>query len=674
MRPDEPDPSDLSRLFDGTIPFPEKEEPAPVRAVGPVTWERLTRGRVKLRTGFLGLSDRRTDLLGPSPHLSLTYEDAAPLEAPVDARVFARTGGIALSARYFNDAQGPADDNPLLPLAREVAGLGGYEGDFGPYLEYEDPYRTGVVLMHSVLGQVGRAYPLAGPVDWGWAVTGLAKMSQVFPNASANAAAALRLGLGNDRALTLYGGLTGNLSPFAYDLTRQIVERGKPRATWGLEAAPQVGAKLTGRIPGTRTLDLTLRGSNQWNMDTTRTDFDAELSARLFGDRATAFYGEWMRERGDAIEFGRRRWSAGLRQGLRDDLTVGAGVFAETLDFGNVTLDNFGFGGDLRWDFGDAAGNGHARLGLRTSPRDVLRPLGPDPYAGAAKAVNDAVDLGLALIEAAADKAGVPRHPHHGDPDRTPERLRYLAALIGAMTPEMREAFLASALRYADSEREREWLERLFRADSVDAIVAALESGADLLETLGRPGLLADAVTRVGRSALIKELEGRTYDIDALGLSLPISPSFILSAVQIMGNRPSPATPVTVATRDEVLKPYAWRLIAEALGHEGEPDPAVIAEELLGGLDGAAGLVVYPAANAAESIGDAVLEILRYEANAHMARLMLAAEELNALTLNGNRPTAHAAFDMLDFSFGNLDRRRGLEAIRAARRGFVSGR
>lgn len=217
--------------------------------------------------------------LGSSPYLSLG-KDWAGSGSWLDWGLKTRVSALDLQSRYF-DTRGPYDSQRLYLL--------------------------------SAAANAGRAFPLWGPVDFGWSVMALARVDQYFPNAALDETAGLRVRLNPDHQVGLFGGVTQAAGLLSRDWAAQAIDGGKlssPR----VDSAPHVEVGAWGRLRGDASYEAwAARQSNPFS-DLTR--LEGSLSRPGLGGRVSAGL-KAETESGDGIQFDRRQRA--LTFGLTQD-------------------------------------------------------------------------------------------------------------------------------------------------------------------------------------------------------------------------------------------------------------------------------------------------------------------------------------------------------------------
>lgn len=309
-----------------------------------------------VEAGQLGLA-ARSPLLGPSPYVNLRKHWKSPLESALDYKVEAQLGAVEAHARRFGGPSATRIEGVLSTAQR--LGLAAPAADkAAAFFEVADPWTSDLGVIASVMPQVGRAYRvpfnLFGPVDAVWAATNLTKFSLVAPNTAFNLGAGLRLGFPQGYDMGLFAGYTENFSPIDNRVLSAIAHSRNPNAGFMREASPQGTLALAGPVPGLNGSRIELGVMGRQNADTFESQAQLGVEAPVKGMplRLRASYKD---ERGPAIEFGRRTLRAEAQLRFKREYAGFASCEQESITYGGVSLKNEGCLAGLRWTPGARA-------------------------------------------------------------------------------------------------------------------------------------------------------------------------------------------------------------------------------------------------------------------------------------------------------------------------------
>ncbi|MEK7858844.1 MAG: hypothetical protein AAB320_06840 [Elusimicrobiota bacterium] len=514
----------LDRMFDGLAERGDLGKPGQ-ELVWDAQFRNETLHHISVTNPVTGLSfevgqlgvDGRTAVIAPSWYGSLTKRWESDPAAWVDYRVHAQIGYVDMRSRFFADSQ-KAD--PRLDRALELAGrLGVPQASLEQIrmnLDYDDAYKAQGLVVASLLTELGRAYNLFGPVDIAWTATNLTKIMHLAPNTAFDETVGLRVKLSDAGPyLGIFGGLTQNLSPVGNRLVQEALTTNTVAAGMNWEQAPHAALALWGRVPGLSDTAFKVSASQRWNRDTKVSEAEAAIMT-TFLDRPLTLRGVVSREKGDAIEFDRRKLRAQLEYRVSENAEAYLAYEREKIRYGNADVDSDSFLAGFQMSFGGGRSTlradqlwSHVRASSPLYPQltDTLGRFNRDLAAGVTAAEKADQLYRRLLAGAAAGQLG--------------PSLDALSQALGRLSPETLAQLLDELNRARLSSAQRDVLSsvllRTMTATS-PAYRSALAALSDALSRPARSSELAWLQTRAlstfeslaGR-ALTAQEQGRFY-------------------------------------------------------------------------------------------------------------------------------------------------------------------
>ncbi|MBI3564441.1 MAG: hypothetical protein HY079_04505, partial [Elusimicrobia bacterium] len=453
------------------------------------------------------------------------------------------SGSPMLSGRYFS-----------LDGAKEGSGryfdwsLEGRASAADLSTRWADPEasRSEQLYFYGLMGRVGRAYPLWGPLDVGWSLLGVARLDALFPTLSLDQTVGVRARLGGEQSVGVFGGVTEGAAALTRDWAARALTNDHPAQARVVES-PHVELGAWGPIPSTSGSYQAFAGV-QRNEFTTQTRLEGALSRPVLGGTVSAGL-RAEDERGADMEFDRRERALrlGLDRGDGWEWSVEAGK--RDVDFGGARFDgNFvSLGVTIR----ERTKGSVTFRGTRSSG-EVATPRGPWSHIqGEVRDAAVALDALLARIPPAL--AGV-------DPARAAADLR---AAYEGLPPEVRAAVAAELGGAPDFDR----LAREF-ADARPGAIA--EAGSErarlarLLNELSDPERLDRVVTRGLRVELYRALERTQFRL--WGRDVSLTPGLLAAMVHAYGTGSGFVPPASAKTFDPALDRWVAERVGERLG------------------------------------------------------------------------------------------------------------
>jgi hypothetical protein len=556
-----------------------------------------------------------------------------------DWRYEGRASVLGARTRWF-DGVPPPD-----PLLREPS----LRGDPAA-MSREDLYFLGV------MGRVGRAYPLWGPLDFAWNLQGIARADQYFPTATLDQSLGLRARLGGGHQAFLFGGVTEGVAALSKDWAAKALA-GRSVADPHLTRAPHLELGVQGPLSSGR--DYQAFAGVQDNELTRQTRLEAALSRPGLGGTVSAGL-RAENEDGRGVEFSDHRRALRLSLTRRDGWEWSVETGRQALDYGGATSDGryvmFGLTVHEK-DAGRSAGVGAMSGSTRASePKLPWDGLQGDVTAQAA-ALQTVLDLIPPVLQHPVDPAGAARR---------------LSDAYAALPQNLRDSIETELGGTPDFPQ----IVQVLQSQQPTALADVRQARKDLRA-------LQDALSDPHR---LERIFKRWLDVEAyaslssvrfrlFGKEVPLTPGLLVAAVHAYGQgqgliAPVPRDAGTVAEGylyQELQKRYASSCPSgDVLTCAISGLPPELQSRLQGVDDQEARRIV------AEALGLAG-QGLRLEVNRYLLSVYASAKALDPLTIErGDTPGVIARRGMQD-SFARLDERRRPKDDGVLRAAFRAG-
>ncbi len=616
-------PQESGAIFDGLTPKLELFGDGEVRR-----FSLTAPGGAVAEAGTLGL-DRRSPLVAPSGYVGIG-QDASGSGRLLDYDVRSRLYALDLGARLYTD-DAPALDARIdqgvrsLRTLDPIWGVGASDVDsLQRNLAFSSSYERDWLLVGSALARAGRAYPLAPGVDVGWSAMGVMRMTGLFPNVTLDQTIGTRLG----GHFGLFGGVTEAPGLFDRGVISDSLAAGKLRTDVHVDAAPHAEVAAWGQVPYLSGVQYQLSAGQQWNPWTTVRSVAASV-----GTPSVSAFGRYSDESGPDLEYDRRKAQAGVSVSPSAGVDVWAQYSREGAQFGTAQVDNQAVmvGLTVRDTAGPSQGASVTMESL-FGGRDQL--VSPDDQAFFAQLLQKALD-GLRALKDAADAPG---------------DWQKLQQAWNGLPPGVQSLL------------EQAWAQADPGAPPLKSIVgikpADFATWGKLVDLLTDTKVLERLLVRYVRAQLVRKLDG--VQIPVLG-HMRLSPALVLAAAHSYALSLTPVPPATAKDQD-VLDGLMLDKLSGAAGCKAGPQPRATTDCLLS---------VLPAdqrASIEKAYGpgiDLVLKgavdwpsgVLRRELDRLALQVVMAAETLDELSVDGGERIADLNVSGLRRSFERLDAR-----------------
>ncbi len=501
--------------------------------------------------GRLG-TEQRSNITLPSPYANLTKSWEGKPNSWVDYRGIIQAAYVDLTARIYND-------EPVL-APQQMSQFSS--------LAYDDSYRNRGILIASVLEQVGRAYPLTGPIDIGWSVTSLVKLMHQVPNIAFDESVGLRLRLpGSGVFAGLFAGAIENVSMSSNRVYQERFLDGQINKGIHTEVAPHWTAALWG--PRT-----SVSAAQTYNKDTTVSIVEAALSSTMMGV-PLALRVRQKNELGTGIEFDRRQFRLQLDAQLFESVQAFWAYELDRFRYGNAAVNSKSIIAGISVSLDDSARRTFDSYfgGDYKTETSSLRPFLPE----ATRVVTAAIADGLAASDRAIQLAKLIES--NTTPERIDTALKDLSQSFSNLGPEVTAALMQQIGPAAQS-----WLTRLHDSSARPELLEQLRfdpAGANaILSQLADQQSWNAVVIAAGRQALLAGLiKSRTGSIPGTDRRFVIDSDApaIVAAAGAINSRLSPLAPI----KEGELEPSVLRKVGDKLGM---PAGAVSAAAIAGRL------------------------------------------------------------------------------------------
>ena len=654
---------------------------------------------VGVEVGQLGQASG-SPLLEASPYASLWKTFESRPGSWVDYRLKLQQSVVALRARLFPSG----DDDPI--LTRKAGDAAGFLDlvtgrDASPLnvqknSAYDNALQTSALYFSSLLAQVGRAYPLFGPVDVAWSATAAAAAMKMpvdipghgsfLPKAGSDETVAARVHLPKQAAISVMGGVSQSASPLASEALTGIFTP-QQRMELSFKSAPHAGARFEAPLP--LASKIAVYGQTQWAPLTVDRIVGADLSADVRG-RAVDFAVQYSGEKGDRIPFNHEQWRFEADAELSKIFSVTMGVKRERFQFGGENIDVHSAMVGLQGAINPGGGfTAKARVERRaysgytlTAPELGEFPADVKKEAEAIKGILEFYDGAYALLEAAEkdpSQAGTVLTDlnRRAIDDLTPEVRDLMAAQINkdaSLNPIQKAVYLdilgvtpgpSPALNGYQVLALSGQLKGMFDPARVQFIRDhrdELRQGLDLLTDRRVMDRLAAATARHFTLERLQNI-GAAFHLPAgQKLSLPIP--VIFGIFQVYQGGLAPLSPITPEQSSELVDPWVMKQLGLKLNIPVENiTPETVTESLLASLGPLEKQRLMDAYGErlpgvlSQAVAD-YSDTLTRELNAMTAQVLIAAEELNRLNADQGKKSGIWGDEGVSRSFRQLDGRR----------------
>lgn len=604
---------------------------------------------LRLSFGQLG-NNGQSPLVDSSPYAGVEkgwHGSGKALDWDAKASAYA----LNLGARLYYDDQRSLDarlDSGLKDLKTSAPDLGIKPGDvdtLSKSLSYSTDFQRQWMFLGSLMGRVGRAYTLLGSaergVDLGWSAMGLMRVDQIFPNATLDQTAGVRVRPDAGHNVGIFGGVTEGISLFSQSMVTDSLSGGKLAADVRPVAAPHAEVSTWGKMPYLSGVEYTVSAGRQWNPWTTLTSVSGGLSVDAGKGVKVGAFGNYSHEEGSAIEYERNKSAAGLMVNPNPNLGLSAQYFNQSAAYGD------------------------------------------------ARAQNQGVMLGLTLTETASGggKLGsVTMESLFGGRDRllpneSSSQMVQLLQLILNQLKAYKDAAVAfdGGAGHTWSDLQNSWnnLDPGAKQLVGDAYRAAVPSGPSLDRIMATRPATADSLNRLAdllsdtqamERLLVRYLRRQILDglakveIPILGQKLHMNAPMVLAAAHAYGLGLTPLPPITAKDARESLDGFLIGQFNKGLGCKDGSSPSSATDCLLSQLPKEeADRLRKTYGNDLDAIMKAAVQwpsdVVRREMNQLALQVILASEQLNELTVDKGERIADLNVHALQSSFEYLDRR-----------------
>ncbi len=482
------------------------------------------------------------------------------------------------------------------------------EARYGPGSKSESETMT----IGSAMGQVGRAYHLFGPIDVGWSVMGIMRASDMFPNLSLDETVGVRFKLNENHAMGYFTGLT-----------QSAVEGGR---TW-TETLKEERTAVHDAIAfwGDMRNDLGYRVELGRQQNAT-TNVESLSSSLLIPSRYDdiAIRARIEEETGDSIEFHRKRTSLGSEFRVSRNWDMGVDLGVDEIDFGGVESKSKSLMLSFRYNPKKSKSNLRFRT-THTARSDSDPSPGELPIA---RKVYDAVlKLDNVLVR-------IQNELNRVDPA---EAAQELSDAIAELPPLAQEA-LEEELGGISAERIAQLVQQAQNETN-----EAREELARIAGIVGDKAVIERLAVRAARKELYATVARQ--EIDILGKTVPLSPPQLIALAHAYNLSNDPLPPVTSRDIDNWINDECSGPLKNCLLSRLPSQLRPAADEAWDD-DGTLQQSVQWAA-----------ELAKREVNRMLLNVMLAAEQLDALTVGGGRRPGEMNRNSVMGSFESLDSR-----------------
>ncbi|MBI5630853.1 MAG: hypothetical protein HY921_08220 [Elusimicrobia bacterium] len=640
-------------VFDGGKPRESQDWNVSVdfRNLEPRRFVIANRDGLSFQGGYLGVAGR-SPLIGVSPYFSVR-QDIEGSNSWVDYAVQAQVGVVDLKSRLYYA------DNPSLDsrIDRTVDGLSGLDPRIGlrpqSIESLRDPIRFSMdfqgqnTVIGSVLAQVGRAYPIVGPLDAGWSAMLVGRYSGGFPNVVLDQSGALRVRLGEENYFGLFGGVTEAVGLFKENFATAALTQDKVKLPVHPDLAPHASVAFWGKMPYLSGARYSVEAGKQWNPMTTVQTVAASVVAPAGKEGHVGVQGRYSKEDGAAIEFHRKTVSAGVAYSPNRDLELSVNLQQDQIQLGNATVKNQGVFFGVTYTGNDPnSGTGH--FDFLSGGKDKLIV----PAHVQSEYVKDVQKVLARFIELKTQLEAVI------GPGGLEARQNQLQGLYQGLPADVRQQ-LNDAYRAANPAGPS--LEELMATP-----IPSLESINQLVTLLADAQVLERILVRHLRNAILEELSHA--EVKFLGQKIKLNVPGLIAGAHAYRLGLSPLPGITEKDAREGVDVFLIKKFATSLGCKDGSTPEQVTQCLLQSLPEPTRNAILAAygANVHELLKNNVTwmsDIIRREINATILQLFIASEQLQELTVDqGERPAALNA-RALGKSFARLDERRRAQAL-----------
>ena len=604
-----------------------------------------------LSYGQLGL-DGRSPLVEPSPYAGIEKGwdvSGRSLDWSGRASAYALNLGARL---YTNDAPGldARIDQGLANLRNAAPDLGLSNGDVNGLADsfsYSTSFDRQWMFLGSMMGRVGRAYSLFGNsgsgVDWGWSAMGLLRVDQIFPNASLDQTASLRLRSDAEHGLGVFAGVTEGVGLFAKTAVVDSLAAGSVQTDVQPQAAPHVTVAAWGMMPYLSGVKYTVSAGQQWNPWTTVESLSASALANAGKGVKVGVFGSYSDESGPGIEYDRTKAAAGVMVKPSPGLGLSAQYFNQIAAYGDARVQNQGVMLGLTMTETGPGGRGSATLESLFGGKDRLLP-------------NKASSEMVQLVQAGLDDLRGLKDAGLSYTGGAAQGWQDVQSAWNKLDPDVKQS-LGDLWRLANP-----------GGSSLAQIMATKPSTIDDLNRL--VNLLSDTqvwerlLVRYIRHQILEQLAASDISIPILGQKLDIhmNAPMVLAAAHAYGLSLTPVAPITANDARESLDAYLLNQGAAAVGCKTGAEPQAATDCILSTLpkDKADQLRKTFGNDLNVILKTAVgwpSDVIRTEMNQLGLQVILAAETLNELTVDKGERIGDLNMRALQASFDRLDER-----------------
>jgi hypothetical protein len=655
------------RFFDGSVPYGTGSDPAggksyftpEVELFGlyPTTLPDGTRGTgmvrrltlvgpdgLRLEYGNLGLAPSVSPLILPSPYFSVSKEgsESGP---KVDVDYKLRANAVGLGARlYTNDAPGldRRIDQSIDSLGTldPIWGVGAEDvSKIRDQFSFSHSFEREWMFVGSALVRVGRAYQITPRWDVGWSAMGVMRWAGLFPNLTLDQTLGSRVHLGEGHYFGGFVGVTEGLGLFAQTMVKDSFASEDFDTKIRPQAAPHQHVALWGKMPYLSNVEYSLVGGQQFNPWSTLYSIGGSLAVPA-GQGKIGSYFNYSQEGNEAMEFDRRKTAVGLTYSPIPGIDLWGQYSQDSARFGSASMDMKGafFGLTVTETNGPAKGSkitletlvgGHQGLVSQESRQQFVERL--QETLDALQALKDA---GFAFTNG---------------PDGAWQAVQDAWARLSPAT----QAFVANL-----------WGQAAPGAPPLRSIIATkpadFKTISQLVDLLSDTRILERLLVRAIRHEILKELS--EVEIPVLGHKIRMSAPLVIAAAHAYGLSLTPLPPITEKDARESLDKFLLDKIGKEAGCAAGPQPRATTDCILSKIPEKQRdeLRAVYGNNLDQLISAAVKwpsDVIRHEMNKLALQVILAAETLNEISVDGGQKIADLNVRGLMKSFEYLDKR-----------------
>ena len=600
-----------------------------------------------LEAGHLAVVPRN-GLIAPSGYVAAVKGFSH--EGVLDANLKVQAGVADLQARLFTD-DNPALDAKVqssLQAAQQLAGMHGYvdpsvfaaiQND----TQVDTSFQSQHVFIGSALAQAGKAFHLDGPFDFGLVAGGVGRLVSTFPSGAIDQTAALRLRAPQGVSGAFFMGVTEALGLFGPTFWQDSFQNEKVAANVHIDVAPHVGAEVWGPVPGLPRSTFDLGVEERFGPLTETTAVRAATEHDLGRAGALSLAGRYDREKGDAIEYSRQRGSAELGYRPNPDLELYGGYAVEKMAYGDVSLSNQ-----------------VVQLGVR----------GRDSRS------SPAVDVSIEQIFGGGDDLVVPASDVQGILDQ----IQGLASFLDDVQAAYKSGMSGGSPPPPSLQASYNALDPALRAQ----VASAAGSSGGASNGTGSSDLTLGQIVSLAATLVDSDVYERivvlylrhklltlmaTKKVPIFGEHVLLTPPLVLALANAYSVGVSPVPPITEKDAQSGLTGFVFGQLKSQLGSSligkctDSKTPQDFTDCLLDNLppDQAAQLKAKYGAQVGQVLGSTLqwgAELVRREVNTEILQIIMAAEALNAATVDKGVKVSELDQRWLVDSFRRMDARK----------------